>query len=364
MVSRFYYKGKNENLFGISMSSPLYNEVKEQDWKLNIVEQIYAYQKPETGAAIFAPTQWREFIEWYNTNREINPLLPNSYTNIWDSRKMWKKYLQRFMYEKGKYLMYPHLQDSISLPIGKVDPDNEEIYPKSIKLKDGRLLKLLFKKGKMDFTSFIPAENQFITYNVYGDPVENISALLKDIDPYTFDKCTLILTVYDRYRTINERLEFYQHFEELKAIVIIWNNLEVEIPEDTQEFKIPVYFLKQTKNSLNNRFFPYPEIKTDCIVNMDDDWNMKVCSIPMLSTITSNMQSKYGEASSSITSSVITTKLDRMAWKKAAIFTSRGVEGEGQHRSCCPRVWFIIESTSIYIPIKSRSLQSSLLMRL
>lgn len=27
-------------------------------------------------------------------------------------------------------------------------------------------------------------------------------------------------------------------------------------------------------NSLNNRFYPHKEIKTDCIINMDDDWDM------------------------------------------------------------------------------------------
>ncbi|CAF3781139.1 unnamed protein product [Rotaria sp. Silwood1] len=27
-------------------------------------------------------------------------------------------------------------------------------------------------------------------------------------------------------------------------------------------------------NSLNNRFYPHNEIRTDCIINMDDDWDM------------------------------------------------------------------------------------------
>ncbi|CAF3821321.1 unnamed protein product [Rotaria sordida] len=37
---------------------------------------------------------------------------------------------------------------------------------------------------------------------------------------------------------------------------------------------IPIHILKMKNNSLNNRFYPYKEIRTDCIINMDDDWDM------------------------------------------------------------------------------------------
>ena len=63
----------------------------------------------------------------------------------------------------------------------------------------------------------------------------------------------------------------------IDRLILIWHNIGEEVPNDVikalenkcgKKFKI-VY---PEKNSLNNRFYNYPEIKTDCIVSIDDDY--------------------------------------------------------------------------------------------
>ncbi|KAI8911577.1 exostosin [Gorgonomyces haynaldii] len=88
------------------------------------------------------------------------------------------------------------------------------------------------------------------------------------------DRCTLILTVYDRYPYMYDRLEFYQHLSLLDKIVIILNYPLVLPQTILTNYSVPVHILPQEVNSLNNRFYPWPEIETRCIINMDDDWNM------------------------------------------------------------------------------------------
>ncbi|KAI8812101.1 glycosyl transferase family 64 domain-containing protein [Cladochytrium replicatum] len=101
--------------------------------------------------------------------------------------------------------------------------------------------------------------------------------LLDRLSPkVTSDRCTMVLTVFDRISLIQERLQFYHTLKILAAIVVIWNNPKAPPPEDvtSRSYDIPVYFLQQSKNSLNNRFIPQEKIVTDCIINMDDDWNI------------------------------------------------------------------------------------------
>jgi hypothetical protein len=89
-----------------------------------------------------------------------------------------------------------------------------------------------------------------------------------------FDKCTMVITVYDRHAHIRERLKHYQHLHSLlSGIVVIWNYVNVTaVSVRPGEYKVPVHVLTMPVNSMNNRFHPWPEINTSCVINMDDDW--------------------------------------------------------------------------------------------
>ncbi|KAI8612994.1 glycosyl transferase family 64 domain-containing protein [Chytriomyces sp. MP71] len=108
-------------------------------------------------------------------------------------------------------------------------------------------------------------------------------------------KCTLILNVYDRVHTLREQLGHYHKFEILERIVVVWNHQTLNPPFKVSQyllepgdsdgsigdekdasirFKIPVVILKQKQDSLNSRYMPFPEVETDCVISMDDDYQV------------------------------------------------------------------------------------------
>jgi hypothetical protein len=86
----------------------------------------------------------------------------------------------------------------------------------------------------------------------------------------SYDKCTLIITVFERHKQITSRLAFYHTLELLSSIVVIWNNPKVPVPviDHLLDYQVPVHILPQSVNSLNNRFQPNELISTDCVINM------------------------------------------------------------------------------------------------
>lgn len=64
-------------------------------------------------------------------------------------------------------------------------------------------------------------------------------------------------------------MDYYANFSGIGQILILWNNIDVIPPQLVYtNYSIPVEILRMKKNSLNNRFFPWPQIKYSCIMNM------------------------------------------------------------------------------------------------
>lgn len=61
----------------------------------------------------------------------------------------------------------------------------------------------------------------------------------------------------------------------LRKIILIWNNIDERPPADLVElassYSVPVIIEERGRNSLNERFYPTPAIKTECVFAMDDD---------------------------------------------------------------------------------------------
>jgi len=56
-------------------------------------------------------------------------------------------------------------------------------------------------------------------------------------------------------------------------IIIVWQDQSKPRPhiDELPNVGIPIILAKTKKNVLSNRFFPYPEIKTSCVLAIDDD---------------------------------------------------------------------------------------------
>jgi hypothetical protein len=85
--------------------------------------------------------------------------------------------------------------------------------------------------------------------------------------------CDLIMTVFSRWQTLGDRLTHYQHLPEASSILVIVNNQNVTLAHlpRADAYAVNVVYKFMETNSMNNRFFPWPELKNDCILIVDDD---------------------------------------------------------------------------------------------
>ena len=94
-------------------------------------------------------------------------------------------------------------------------------------------------------------------------------------DTSMMQHCTLVMTVYSRVRGLVARLRYYHSLSCIAGIVVIWNNPENAPPAiRPTDFMVPVNIIRESVNSMNNRLKPRKEIKTDCVIYVDDDVNM------------------------------------------------------------------------------------------
>jgi hypothetical protein len=94
------------------------------------------------------------------------------------------------------------------------------------------------------------------------------------VDAGDIGSCTLVMTVFDRRDQMLDRLMWYQPLLCLRSIVVVWNAVEFEPPViDNAAFRVPVVVEQHAVNSLNNRWRPRRSVNTECVINVDDDWN-------------------------------------------------------------------------------------------
>jgi hypothetical protein len=81
------------------------------------------------------------------------------------------------------------------------------------------------------------------------------------------------MTVFSRWQTLGDRLTHYQYLPEASSILVIVNNQNVTLAHlpRADAYAVNVVYKFMETNSMNNRFFPWPELKYDCILIVDDD---------------------------------------------------------------------------------------------
>ena len=82
------------------------------------------------------------------------------------------------------------------------------------------------------------------------------------------EKFTVIIPTYKRVELLKRILESYCKLtSHVDSIIVVWNNIQEPIPDILKYFScsVPVHLKQEKVNSLNNRFKPFPEIKTEGI---------------------------------------------------------------------------------------------------
>lgn len=267
-----------KNLMGISLYNNQYSEVLEARVQVVNDNMPYLYQMPQSWGAVYAAPAWRSFLAYYDSfDSQLDPNIPDSYSNRWSHATSWKKYLLRYMYETGSYLLYPNFADHLSLSTNRMTPGTHHKGASESKLKRMKELfevSLLNDSSSQSMSFAAPSFQDLQVFNAYHEKVVDVSSLQQMKPVNTFDGCTMVLTVYSRVENFLPRIRYYSQSKSLSRIVVVWNNVDISPPDIPANLMDKVRLLRMEKNSLNNRFFPWPDIETDCVVNMDDDWEL------------------------------------------------------------------------------------------
>eukprot|EP01062_Namystynia_karyoxenos_P028282 TRINITY_DN2144_c0_g1_i1.p1 TRINITY_DN2144_c0_g1~~TRINITY_DN2144_c0_g1_i1.p1 ORF type:complete len:429 (+),score=101.03 TRINITY_DN2144_c0_g1_i1:89-1375(+) len=110
--------GADSKLLGVSLYRPVYDELTFQHMTAMVDNgnEPFGLQQPCSWGAVYFPAPWRSFRDWYlaRGGDAVNPMtkaagLPALSSNTWSHRSSWKKYLIKYMYDKGLFMVYPNL---------------------------------------------------------------------------------------------------------------------------------------------------------------------------------------------------------------------------------------------------------------
>ena len=87
---------------------------------------------------------------------------------------------------------------------------------------------------------------------------------------------TAVILTYNRVASLYQVIQRVSMAESLVRIVVIWNHQTIPPPpaENWPRINKPLKVIQTSGNKLSNRFYPYAEIETECVLSMDDDINM------------------------------------------------------------------------------------------
>ncbi|KAJ3230596.1 hypothetical protein HDU81_004402 [Chytriomyces hyalinus] len=298
MVSRYLHPrgtpGSTTKCIGISLYNQKFDEVNDKDWSLSTgpLHHPYLLQQPQSWGAVYAPEAWNDFRKWFFAQPpDFNPLIPNSMTNRWLKTKSWKKFLIRYMYAKGKFMVYPNIPGFLSLTTNRLEVgtndkaqkgpyrdlmlkrfnvplldltriadsglDRENIeYLKSVTTRDsGGKVRLdlhltaaesaktklsnsldqitpFFPSSRSKTSADLPPMDKLRVFNAYFGEVADFHALMEGITPKSFDKCTLILEPqHQDTKILMDQLQHYHIVSQLDAIFVVWDPIFGKAPQ-------------------------------------------------------------------------------------------------------------------------------------
>ena len=262
---------KNMEIASLSLYHSQYNDVMMQQFPISECTS-YLLQQPVSWGAIFFPWHWRQFLEFYNAFGNQDPVVPLLYSNHWPNVHSWKKYMLRFMAENNLYTLGTSHHRHQSLTTNHVEPGTNEG-------NDNPLKKLLNVPLVEDINQLC-----YVQFNIANllrlDPrLMEVDKLIPNTNSVaSFDACTLLLTPVCSLsaRPLLDRLLQYTNSTIIEQIVFLLQPCNfaasLDIPTDINGKPIVVKHMQGTDE--NNRYFPWTEIKYDCIVSSAGDWTM------------------------------------------------------------------------------------------
>ncbi len=101
------------------------------------------------------------------------------------------------------------------------------------------------------------------------------------------EKFTIVMLTYRREAILPKILKHYCNTPRLEKILVIWNDIEKEIPSSildlSKDCKTQLQFIKEAENKITNRFKPRPEVTTECVCVYDVCVRACACVVFLLS---------------------------------------------------------------------------------
>lgn len=95
-----------------------------------------------------------------------------------------------------------------------------------------------------------------------------VSKVFRQESVYGNENFTMILLTYKRTKVLPKLLLHYCKVKHLHKILVIWNDVDTQIPQDilalANKCEVTLQFIQEKENKLTNRFKPRPEIETEC----------------------------------------------------------------------------------------------------
>jgi len=87
---------------------------------------------------------------------------------------------------------------------------------------------------------------------------------------------TALILTYNRLDSLFQVITRVSKVESLTRVVVVWNHQTIPPPavEEWPRISKPLKVIQTSANKLSNRFYPYSEIETECVLSMDDDISM------------------------------------------------------------------------------------------
>jgi hypothetical protein len=172
----------------------------------------------------------------------------NVQTHIRSADTHWRKWLLRWMVANKSFLIFPGTEGTLATASPSSAMNRHLLCP-------APPLLTTITSDSATTSAVKPPVNVSHFEDAYGQRVNSTSELVALHTPSAFDQCTLVLTVYDRYPTLPNRLAHYQFLPDLSSIVVIWNYVNATpLVVRPGQYKVPVHVLRMEVNSMNNRF--------------------------------------------------------------------------------------------------------------
>jgi hypothetical protein len=328
-------------LMGASLYAPAYNEVNDTAFAAPTATP-YLLQFPPAWGSVYPARAWTQFRAFVQrridatgnvtaarattaNNQGHNaaamaaaaavqrggaPLLPamdlpHAYSNRWPSATSWRKWLARYLGKTGGLVLYPPADASLVRPHASArvvghppnsnEPDDRAVFfpalaaaPPIMRFDRGDGLGAQ-RGASASLLPWEPAQplSALPVLDLYHRSAPSANAVARRLPVQAWDGCTVILTVYSRLATLKDRLDHLAYAgPAVRAVLVIWNNVDVPpLVLPPHAYPIPVIIKPQTRNSMNNRFAPQPEIATDCVMTMDDDADIAYPVLELVSRV-------------------------------------------------------------------------------